>query len=37
MNLGTTLTNDDRTRLEEFAIVRLDAEVLRIGIATVTG
>ena len=37
MNLRAALADDDRAGLEELAVVGLDAEVLRIGIATVTG
>ena len=37
VDLCTALTDDDRAGLEKLAIVRLDAEVLRVGIASVTG
>ena len=35
MDLGTALANDDRAGLEELAVIRLDAEVLGVGIASV--
>ena len=37
MDLRAALADDDRAGLQELAVVGLDAEVLRIGIATVTG
>ena len=37
MDLGTALTDDDRACLEKLAVIRLDAEVLGVGVASVTG
>ena len=35
MDLGAALADDDRAGLEELAVVRLDAEVLGVGVAAV--
>ena len=37
VDLGTALTNDNRTSLEKLTVIRLDAKVLRVGIASVAG
>ena len=37
MNLGSALADDDGAGLEELAVIRLDAEILRVGVASVAG
>ena len=37
MDLGTALADDDRAGLEKLTVIRLDAEVLGVGIASVAG
>ena len=37
MDLSTALADDDRAGLEKLTVIRLDAEVLGVGIASVAG
>ena len=37
MDLGSALADDDGAGLEELAVIRLDAEILRVGVASVAG
>ena len=37
VDLGAALANDDGSGLEKLTIISLDAKVLRVGIASVTG
>ena len=37
VDLGAALAHDDGTGLEKLTIISLDAKVLRVGIASVTG
>ena len=37
VNLCSALADDDGAGLEELAVIRLDAEILRVGVASVAG